>query len=235
LLLDEAMHRELCADYEARTRAGTPPEAAWRDATAALRHTPTSMFPALLAIEARRLALGLSGDLISERAGIADRCYHKLLRPWRQWSKRWRSGLQLKAPGSGGRIPSWPQIEWLAGAVGLDLAKVPPRAMTRGEFERRLANLAVRHGLKDYRIRRMRELAALGGAAYRAKVPAETRRRVASNAATVCAMRMTPDQRTARARAAAIARWAAVASKHGQGGCTPGGVCVGEPLDGCQT
>jgi hypothetical protein len=161
----------------------------------------------MLEIERRRLRLGLSEDAICERAGLAERGYAKWLRPWTAGT---------------GRTPSRTTLHFLAltvsgGDVAALMAGVNAKPLLRDEYDAALKRLAIRHadsciGYRRHRREHLTRLSALGVEAYRRKVPAETRRRIASEAAIVQARRMTPAERSARARAAACARWAAQAA-----------------------
>jgi hypothetical protein len=202
-LVSIEQHRELCEAFEARIAAGSEPKTAWRQAVSAARLTPTWILSCMLEIERHRLRLGFSEDWICERAGLATRAHGKWLRPW--------------TPGTG-RTPSRWVLDILALTVsGGDLASlmtgVSCKPLLREEYDAALKRLAIRHaghciGYRRQRREHMVRLSALGVEAYRRKVSAETRRRIASEAAIVQARRMTPAERSARARAAACARWA---------------------------
>ena len=211
-LLSIAEHRALCEAYEARLAGGAPPGKAWRDAMAAARVVPAWILSCMVEVERRRLASGVSMELFSEEAGLADKGYNKPLRPWC----------------NGGRVPVRSTLEVLAWAVGFktldDLkAAARSRAMTRGEYASKLLRLAERHGRAGKRRARMCELSPLGVAGRKAKLTPHQRSAIAALGAIALNAKRTPEQRSASVRAinasrtpaersaaarvAAIARW----------------------------
>jgi transcriptional regulator with XRE-family HTH domain len=205
--MTKTQHREMQKKFDEGVSAGGVPAKVWRSLMS--RQVPHAVLAIMLEIERHRLALGLSGETLAERAGVAERAYPKWLRPWAR----------------GGRIPSEKTLMFLVEALSVKLRR-PAAPLSIGEYQRKLENLAVRHqrqtrsGNREHIRRRMRELSPRGVEARNSKIPAQERSRVASLGGKALAHKMTPEQRAAKARAMASVRWSKV-SQVDAPGATP--------------
>lgn len=210
VLVSVEQHIELVAAFEACIAAGGNPDKVWRGVLRQHRLTPTWILSCMLEIERHRLAAGLSEHEICETAGLAERGYAKWRNPW----------------GRGGRVPTratLTALAWTVGAANLDTLMVGsrvPRAMTRDAYQARLLRLAERHardGASGYRMHqraRMRMLSPLGVAARRQKQNPDVLRLYGMRGGWAAADAMTSEQRRARAKKAAKARWDRVRAQY---------------------